>query len=129
MVTKVMYVLDKLEDKVRGHLSHHPIIYAFISGVGIVLFWRGVWNTADLFDFMTGPVSLLIALTILLMTGLFVSFFVGDTIIIAGLKRQKKVAERTETEIETEKDELDEMRGIIRKMERDLEEIKALVQR
>lgn len=129
MVSKVIHTLDRLEDFVRGHLSHYPITYAFISGVGIVLFWRGVWHTADLFGFMTGPVSLIIALIILLMTGLFVSFFVGDTIIIAGIKRQKKVAERTEMEIETEKEELDEMRSLIQKMERDLEEIKAHMKR
>ena len=123
----MIHALDRLEDKVRGHLSHFPISYAFIAGVGIVLFWRGVWHTADLFEFMTGPVSLLLSLAILLITGLFVSFFVGDTIIIAGLKRQKKLAERTELEVETEKEELDEVRALVRKMGRDLEEIKALI--
>ncbi|MDP3958232.1 MAG: hypothetical protein Q8Q36_02080 [bacterium] len=127
MVRPIIRIFDKLEDKVRGSLSHYPITYAFIAGVGIVLFWRGVWHTADLFDFMTGPVSLLIAVVILLLTGLFVSFFVGDTIIIAGIKRQKKVAERTEQEIETEKEELDQIRFIMDQMRRDLEEIKKSV--
>ena len=73
---------------------------------------------------MTGPVSLLLSVVILLITGLFVSFFIGDDIIIAGIKREKKLAERTESEIETEKEELDDMRETMRKMERDLEEIK-----
>jgi len=127
MVAKMIHAFDRLEDKVRGHLSHFPITYAFIAGVGIVLFWRGVWHTADLFAFMTGPVSLLLSLAILLLTGLFVSFFVGDTIIIAGIKRQKKLAERTELEIETEKEELDEVRTLVRKMGRDIEEIKSLI--
>jgi hypothetical protein len=27
----------KLEQKIRIHLSHYPIIYAFIVGIGIVL--------------------------------------------------------------------------------------------
>lgn len=33
--------LDKLEDKVRGILSHSPLVYALIGGTAIVLFWGG----------------------------------------------------------------------------------------
>ncbi|MEK7129149.1 MAG: hypothetical protein AAB471_01755 [Patescibacteria group bacterium] len=124
MFKKIVKIFDHLEDRVRGKLSHYPITYAIIAGVSIVLFWRGVWHTADMFSFMTGPVSLLLSVVILLITGLFVSFFIGDDIIIAGIKREKKLAERTESEIETEKEELDDMRETMRKMERDLEEIK-----
>lgn len=124
MTDKISKFFDRLEDRVRGGLSHYPITYAIIGGVGIVLFWRGVWHTADQFAFMTGPVSTLIGVIILLMTGLFVSFFIGDNIMIAGLKREKKLAERTELEIETEKDELDEMYEIITKIKRDLDTIK-----
>ncbi|MDO8561937.1 MAG: hypothetical protein Q7S05_03875 [bacterium] len=127
MVSVVTKFFDRLEDKIRAGLSHYPITYAIFGGIGVVLFWRGVWHTADLFPFMTGPVSTLIGAIILLLTGLFVSFFIGDNIMIAGLKREKKLAEKTELEIETEKDELDEVREIILKMERDLEEIKGKI--
>src|SRR3989338_1372837 len=119
---------DRLEDNVRNHLSHYPIIYAFIAGVGIVLFWRGVWHTADLFAFMTGPVSTVIGVIILLMAGLFVSFFIGDSIIIAGIRREKKLVERTELEIETEKEELDEVRGMVREMKKDVDEIEDILE-
>lgn len=118
---------DHLEDRVRNHLSHYPIVYAFIAGVGIILFWRGVWHTADLFAFMTGPVSTIIGVIILLMVGMFVSFFIGDSIIIAGIKREKKLAEKTEGEIETEKEELDEVRGMVREVEKEVEEIKNIM--
>ena len=114
---------DHLEDNVRNHLSHYPIVYALIAGVGIILFWRGVWHTADLFAFMTGPVSTIIGVVILLMIGMFVSFFIGDSIIIAGIKREKKIAEKTETEIETEKEELDEVRGMVQEVEEKMEKI------
>jgi hypothetical protein len=124
MVNVLTKFFDRLEDKVRGYLSHYPIAYAIIGGVGVVLFWRGVWHTADLFQFMTGPLSMIMGMVLLLMSGLFVSFFIGDSIMIAGLKREKKLAEKTELEIETEKEELDALRRIILKMERDLEEIK-----
>lgn len=141
MFNPVTKFFDRLEDRIRGKLSHYPITYAIVGGIGVVLFWRGVWHTADyislyflnnagavsttdlgnIWDALT---SLIIGSILLLATGLFVSFFIGDNIIIAGLKREKKLAEKTELEIETEKEELDDVRGIIKKMERDLEEIK-----
>ena len=124
MFHKLARLFDRLEDKVRGGLSHYPIFYAFIGGVGVVLFWRGVWHTADLFPFMTGPISVIISVAILLLTGLFVSFFIGDNIIIAGIKREKKLVEKTEVEIETEKEELDGIRETINLMRKDLTEIK-----
>ncbi|OGZ98630.1 MAG: hypothetical protein A3C07_00030 [Candidatus Sungbacteria bacterium RIFCSPHIGHO2_02_FULL_47_11] len=127
MFKNVDKFFDHLEDSVRSHLSHYPIVYAFIAGVGIILFWRGVWHTADLFAFMTGPVSTIIGVVILLMVGMFVSFFIGDSIIIAGIKREKKLAEKTESEIETEKEELDDVRGMVREVEKEVEEIKDIM--
>ena len=128
MFKNVDKFFDHLEDSVRSHLSHYPIVYAFIAGVGIILFWRGVWHTADLFAFMTGPVSTIIGVVILLMVGMFVSFFIGDSIIIAGIKREKKLAEKTEGEIETEKEELDEVRGMVQEVEQEVEEIKDMLE-
>lgn len=101
---KIIKFFDKLEDKIRGKLSHWPIIYAFIGGIGIVLFWRGVWLTADLLPFMTGPFSILISIIILLFTGLFVSFFIGHYIILSGLRQEKRIEEKEEAEIEIELD-------------------------
>ena len=118
MVHKIVKFFDRLEDRVRSELSHYPIIYAFISGIGIVLFWRGVWDTADLFPFMTGPISLLLSLIILLVTGLFVSLFVGDNIIIAGIKRDKKIIEKTE---------IDDVKKRVQKIDKNIEEIKELL--
>lgn len=120
---------DRLEDSVRNHLSHYPIVYAFIAGVGIILFWRGVWHTADQFAFMTGPVSTIIGVAILLFAGVFVSFFIGDSIIIAGIKREKKLAEKVEGEIETEKEELDDVRGMVRGVEEEVQELKEMLKK
>ena len=47
LTRKIVRFFDKLEDKIRGRLSHHPIFYALVGGIGVVLFWRGVWHTAD----------------------------------------------------------------------------------
>ncbi len=122
MVKKVIRFFDKLEDKIRAVLSRRPIFYAFIGAVGIVLFWRGVWMTADMLPFMNGPVSIFISIVILLLTGLFVYFFIGDKVIISGLKQEKKLIEKTEDDIKTEKDSLKEIQLRLEKIEKNLEE-------
>ena len=122
---KVYRFFDKLEDKVRARLSRHPIVYSLIGGVAIVLFWRGVWITADEFAFMTGPVSIAISIGLLLLTGLFASFFVGDQIILSGLKQEKKITDKTETEVQAEMTTLTEVKEELQKIENVLEEIKS----
>ena|SRR3989344_9389004 len=128
---KIIKFLDKLEDKIRGKLSHYPIVYALVGGTGIVLFWRGVWHTADMFPFLNGPISIIISLVLLLMTGLFVSFFIGHYIIFSGLKQEKKIEEREEAEIEIELDlqraqmkVLMEIKNKIEKIEKEIADIK-----
>lgn len=105
---------DKFEDHTREYLSRRPILYTFIGGVAIVLFWRGIWHTADLFPWLTGPVSIIISVIILLATGLFVSYFVGDMIIISGLNKDKKTTEKNEAEIH---DELEREEHLIDRLE------------
>ncbi len=102
MVKGLVKFFDKLEDKTRIALSHRPVLYAFIGGVGIVLFWKGVWETAELFPLLFGPGSILVGVVILLLTGLLVSFFIGDNIILSGFNREKKLAEKTESEVRAE---------------------------
>lgn len=125
MVVKIVRFFDKLEDKVRAALSRRPILYTLIGAVAIVLFWRGVWLTADLFPFLTGPISILLSVIILLITGLFVSFFIGERIIISGLKQEKKLFEKTEEEIRSEKGELTEIEEKLEEIEKDIHELKS----
>lgn len=124
MIKKIVNYFDKMEDKVRARLSHHPIIYSFIGGVAIVLFWRGVWMIADQYAFMTGLVSVILSVGLLLITGLFASFFVGDTIIISGLKREKKLTEKTEIEVKEELVVLSEVKEDLAEIKETLTEIK-----
>ncbi len=109
---------DKLEDHIRNWLSRRPILYALFTGTGVILFWRGIWHTADMlvhsyaayapgiginWDGMVwwdGPLSIVVGLIILLLCGVFVSSFIGNEIIISGLKREKKFSEKIESELE-----------------------------
>jgi uncharacterized membrane protein YraQ (UPF0718 family) len=129
MIAKIIRFFDRLEDRVRAALSRHPVLYTLIGGVAIVLFWRGIWMTADLLPWLTGPISLALSVLVLLITGLFVSFFIGENIIISGIKKEKKMIEKTEEEIkadiETEKKEFKEIEAKLGKIEKDLEEMKS----
>ena len=130
----IIKFFDKIEDKIRGKLSHYPIFYAFIGGVGIVIFWRGVWHTADFFTevifsyqlngsidigslpWWDGPLSLLVGSILLLSTGLFVFDFIGSQAIISGLRGEKRLEEKTEEEIKTETE-------VIKGIEKEVKEI------
>lgn len=119
---RILSFFDKLEDNIRAALSRRPIVYAFFGGTAIVLFWRGVWMVADTIPFLTGPVSVLVGVATLLATGLFVSFFVGDNIIVSGLNKEKKLNEKIASEVKTELDILNDIQkrlsGIEKKLKR-----------
>lgn len=137
MKKSIIKFFDKVEDRVRVRLSHRAIIYAFIGGVFTVIFWRGVWMTVDkigdlgpLMKFIvSGPVSLILSASVLLVTGLFVSVFIGEKIIISGLKKEKKTFDKTENEIREESSLLLEIKLAINKINQDMIEIKEEIKR
>ena len=110
---------DKIEDKVRGKLTHYPLIYAFIGSIGIVSIWRGIWHISDSWN-MSGGLSLVIGILLTMITGLFVSFFIGENIIISGLNKEKRIDEKTEKEVHKE-------RNTLIRIQKDLKEIKEML--
>ncbi|MDO8591060.1 MAG: hypothetical protein Q7R65_03740 [bacterium] len=132
-MVKAVKFFDKLEDKTRGRLSRVPITYALIGGIAIVLFWRGIWDLADTLasqggwlSFVFHPmISLLLSVIILLGSGLFVSFFIGDRIILSGLKHEKKVEEKTEAEVREEEAMLTALHTKLDHLTREVEELKS----
>ena len=115
---KLLTPINKFLRKTREKLSKYPIIYAILGAIGIILFWRGVWHTADflplvfiddgtgmplnyayLFDSL---LSAVIGFTLLLATGLFVGDFIGSQMVSTAIKEEKKIEKITE---ETESDE------------------------
>jgi hypothetical protein len=111
---------DRFEDKVRAGLSRKPIVYSLIGGVAIVLFWRGVWMAADEIG-LSSWASILISVVIMLATGLFVSFFVGDRIVLSGLRHEKKIIEQAQAGIAEEQSELSDVKASLKKIEKSLE--------
>src|SRR3989344_5719316 len=99
--------LSHIALSIRSYLSHRPMLYALIGGTGVVLFWRGVWHLADSYG-VGNFLSIFIGIMLLLPTGLLVSVFIGDHVIISGLKSEKKITERTEAEVKREESVLGE---------------------
>ena len=127
---KINHYFDRLEDTIRGALSHVPIIYAIFGGFAVIMFWRGVWETIDILWrsenrffqwFFYPPISLLFSIIILLMIGLMVSTFIGHRIIMSGLKNEKKAEERAEEMIKEEEITLEHVMAEIKKIKVDLE--------
>lgn len=120
---KIVKFFDKLEDKIRAALSRHPIVYALIGATAIVLFWRGVWQLADEWRF--SPVASLIAsIIVMFLTGTFVSFFIGESLLISGLKKEKRIDEKTLEEVTKEENRIREMHQHLVETRKDLVEIK-----
>lgn len=123
------YLFDKTEDHIRARLSRHPFIYTFIGGAGVVLFWRGVWHTADILEgsspllgYIFSPLGcIILSVVILLATGLFVSVFIGDSIIMSGIKHDKKIIEKTILDVDAEKDDIEKVLIAIVDMKKELE--------
>ncbi|MBA3732997.1 hypothetical protein H0W91_01325 [Patescibacteria group bacterium] len=124
MTKKIFNYFDKLEDKTRAKLSRFPFVYAFIGGVGVILFWRGVWHLAD-DAYLNSFISLIIGGVILLVTGIFVSAFVGNRLIISGLSGEKKLSDKTIEEIETEEEQIKKMQKTLERVEEKIENLES----
>lgn len=114
MTKEIIKFFDRLEDRIRQLLSARPLTYALIAGTAVVLFWRGVWETSDLMG-LHPIASLIIGTLILLLSGVFVSAFIGNKIIISGIRGEKKIEEKTIEEIKSEEETLGK---IYRKLEK-----------
>ena len=134
-----MNIFKKTKRSIQSYLSHYPFFYALIVGIGVVLFWRGVWHSADEIHttinyfssgmsmslihtpWWDGPLSFLVGIIILYFTGAFTSSFIGNELILSGLRGERKLSERTESnlksEVNTISDIKDELVLISKKLE------------
>lgn len=91
MFKKAISVFNKLNNKIKSRLSDRPILYAAVAAIGIVLLWRGIWMIADDIG-VSGWTSAIVGVAVLLITGVFVSAFVGNKTLLTGLQDQKKMS-------------------------------------
>ncbi len=117
---KIFKYVNHIKLKIRHILSKYPLLYAFIGSIGVVLIWRGVWTIADDMG-MSGFSSLFWGVFISIVSGLFVSFFVGDSIIISGIKKEKRIDEKTEEEIKKEEITLKEIKKELKDIKEEID--------
>ena len=111
-------IFDTIEDRIRHGLSRRPIVYAIIAGIAIVLFWLSAEiGLSSLWSFIIGVI-------VLLATGTFVSFFIGDKIIISGMKAEKRIDEKTEEEIRSEEIELSHIDKELEELKKEVDQIR-----
>ena len=135
MFKSIIDHFDKLEDDVRVKLSHRSVLYALIGGMVTILFWRGIWHTADILmakgDFLGWffyePITLIWSGLILLFTGLFVSNLIGERIVISGQKKETKATDKAVVEVDKEESEINIMRSRLAQISKDVEEIKNVI--
>lgn len=124
----LMTIFRKAELIVLNYLSHYPKVYALIVGIGIVLFWRGVWHSADsihmVIDYASstssttllsapwwdGPLSFFVGGMILYFSGAFTSSFIGNELILSGLRGEKKLNQKTESDLKEEVIEISDIK-------------------
>ncbi len=122
-------------------MSHRPKLYALVVGLGVVFFWRGVWLGTDFIftyfgSFQNGasinytssiwwdaPLSILIGIIILYFTGAFVSSFIGNELILSGLRGEKRLNQKTETEVKTEAQTIDDIKKELDNVRREVEQL------
>ena len=119
---KILKFFDKLEDRVRGKLSEYPILYGFIAGVGLVLFWRGVWHIADEVN-LGSFISIALGAAILLISGIFVSEFLGKQLIITEIEGEQKLEKKEEQEIKTEETQIRKLENTLERLEEKIDRI------
>lgn len=129
IIKKIFSYFDRLEDRVRSRLSKHPNIYAFISGIGIVLFFRGIWLIIDNYAFLPyghpldGWISLGISLVILLLTGTLVSHHLQLDVLMSGKRGDKKLSEKINAEWENEETQIKKIQDTLTRVEEKLSEL------
>ena len=91
--------LLKIEDQARKFFEQFPFLQAILAGIGVIVFWRGIWEGLD----QTGVsplASIILGVLILGAVGVFVQTFIGNTIIIKEVKHEEKAGQKAIEKLE-----------------------------
>ncbi|HAR99705.1 MAG: hypothetical protein US57_C0003G0011 [Candidatus Moranbacteria bacterium GW2011_GWC2_37_73] len=65
----------------KHHKKKNPFLYHLISGIGLIIFWRGIWGIMDLYLFPGNPtLSHSFAITLGLVILYFNDFSISELI-------------------------------------------------
>ncbi len=95
-----------IEETARKFFERIPFMHAFLAGVGVILFWRGVWELADI-QKLDPIASIILGSFLLGGIGLFIQTFVGNSIIIKTVKKEERTEKQTEKKAELALEEVE----------------------
>ena len=93
--------LLSIEEKARKYFEQFPFLQAILAGIGVIVFWRGIWEGLD----QTGVspfASIILGIIILGAVGVFVQTFIGNTIIIKEVHKEEKEEKKIMKEVAKE---------------------------
>ncbi len=100
-MTFITKILLGIEERARKFFERIPFIQAFVAGVGIVLFWRGVWHGFDELG-LSSLSSIIIGALLLGGVGVFIQTMIGNTIIIKKVKQEEQIEKQAIKKMEKE---------------------------
>lgn len=119
----------QIEHNAREFFEKFPYIQAFLAGVGVVMFWRGVWEIMDQMN-LDPILSISIGSLLLGAMGLFLHTFVGNAIIIKHVETDqsldrvtKREIFKVEAEVHEEEITLSQLSEILKKLEEKIDNI------
>lgn len=118
----VTNTLLSIEESARKFFERFPFSHAFIAGVGVILFWRGVWEIADIIK-LDPIASVLLGIILLGGIGLFIQTFVGNAIIIKNVKKEEQLEKQTERKVEQVEQEISTEEVNISKLTEKIDEL------
>ena len=114
----------RVEEKTRAYFQRFPFMHAFLAGVGVVLFWRGVWHSADEV-FLSSGWSMVLGSFILIIVGVFAQTFVGNMIIIKNVEGEKRLEQKTKADVKKVGEEVQVEKVSLELLAKKLESIEA----
>ncbi len=119
--------LLSIEDRAREYFEQMPFVQSFFAGIGVIIFWRGIWQWLDQSS-VSPLLSVVLGSLILLCFGVFVQTFIGNTIIIKNVKQEeqleKKAIKEMEGEVNTEEVTLSSLSAKIDELSKKIDERK-----
>jgi hypothetical protein len=116
----------RIEEDARTYFEHVPFLHAFLAGIGVVLFWRGVWEYADRLH-IHPLLSLGIGILLLGGIGLFLQTFVGNTLIIKSVKKEARLEQQEEKKIEKVAQEMQEEEVTLAHISEQIKKLEAMM--
>ena len=92
-----------IEERARVFFEQFPFVQAFVAGIGVIIFWRGVWEFLDR-QGISPALSVALGTLLLGSVGVFIQTFIGNTIIIRNVKQEEKMEKKALKEVEGEMD-------------------------